>query len=172
MNINLTNWKFRSFQRKFKRVKGFSENQSLPTNEFFFYSLENFYLSNKHIDIISRYLKWKLKKSGSFQFIYPCDFPLTKKPAEIWMGKGKGEIYDWTMPVKKGLIFFKIWLKNPILINSIFLFIKFKIPVLIKYSYSKHIITQLNSWSFNFNSSKLPIFEANLKKKWFTLEQN
>lgn len=170
--INLVNKKFWSFQRNSSWLKGFNFNQVLPTEEFFFFSLENFYLSSKHIDIILRYLKWKLKKSGSYQFLYPCDFPLTKKPTEVWMGKGKGAIQDWAIPIKKGLIFFKLTLINPILIKPIVNFFYSKFPFWIKYMFSKHIITELNSKTFNNNIKKLPIFETKFKNKWFTLGQN
>lgn len=170
--LNLVNRWFWSFQRNSSWLKGFNFNQVLPTEEFFFYSLENYYLSNKHIDMLVRFLKWKLKKSGSYQFIYPCDFPLTKKPTEVWMGKGKGGIVEWAVPIKKGLIFFKLTLINPIFINSIINFLKSKLPFWIKYTFSKHIITELNNKTFNSKMKKLPIFETNLKKKWFIQEQN
>lgn len=170
--INLINKRFWSFQWNSSWLKGFNFNQSLPTEEFFFYSLENFYLLNKHIDMTFRYLKRKLKKSGSYQFVYPCDFPITKKPTEVWMGKGKGAITDWAIPIKKGLIFFKLTLTNPILINSIVKFFQSKFPFWLKYTFSKHIITELNSQLFNSKIKKLPIFETTLIKKWFTRGQN
>lgn len=172
MKINLINWRFWSFQWQSCWFKGFSYNQILPTNEFFLYSLQNYYLSSKYIDIITWYLKWKLKKGGTYRFIYSCDFPLTKKPTEMWMGKGKGSITDWAIPIKKGLIFFKLKLKNPILISSIMWVIKSKLPFSVKYSYSNHTISELTPKSFNCNIKNLPIFESKLCKKWFITELN
>jgi len=40
-----------------------------------------------------------LKKSGAIVFPTSQNFPITKKPTEVRMGKGKGSIVDWTIPV-------------------------------------------------------------------------
>jgi ribosomal protein L16/L10AE len=81
------------------------------------------------------------------------------------MGKGKGSIIEWCTPIKKGLIFFKLTLKNPILIHTVISYLKSKLPFSIHYSYSNHIIHELNPKLFNFNVKKLPIYQSKLKKK-------
>jgi ribosomal protein L16/L10AE len=81
------------------------------------------------------------------------------------MGKGKGDIVEWSVPIKKGLIFFKLTLFNPILIKSVIDFFKSKLPFRIKYTFSKHLISELSSKTFNAKIKKLPTFETKLKKK-------
>jgi large subunit ribosomal protein L16 len=54
--------------------------------------------------LLIKYLKRKLKKSGVLAFRSPYTFPLTKKPAEVRMGKGKGPIEDWAIPLKRNSI--------------------------------------------------------------------
>lgn len=39
--------------------------------------------------------------------IFP-DKPITKKPAEVRMGKGKGSVEAWVAPVKRGRVLFEI----------------------------------------------------------------
>ena len=39
--------------------------------------------------------------------VFP-DFPLTVKPAEMRMGKGKGNIKSWVCRIKKGSVIFEV----------------------------------------------------------------
>ena len=39
--------------------------------------------------------------------IFP-DMPLTKKPAEVKLGKGKGDLFGYCVPVKPGRILFEV----------------------------------------------------------------
>jgi len=49
-----------------------------------------------------------IKKGGKVWIrIFP-DKPITKKPAETRMGKGKGAVEEWVAPVKPGQILFEV----------------------------------------------------------------
>ena len=49
-----------------------------------------------------------MKREGQMWIrIFP-DKPITKKPAEVRMGKGKGALDHWVAPVKPGRILFEM----------------------------------------------------------------
>nr|YP_009237685.1 ribosomal protein L16 [Trachydiscus minutus]AML60694.1 ribosomal protein L16 [Trachydiscus minutus] len=54
--------------------------------------------------VINRYLK---RKGKIWIRIFP-DFPMTSKPTEVRMGKGKGAVKLWLCRVKKGKILFEV----------------------------------------------------------------
>lgn len=155
INTSLTNFKFKQFQWKTKRFSGFSRSSLLLTNMYFCMSHSNFYLSTCHIDLVTRYLKWKLKKSGSIAFPKANNYPITKKPTEVWMGKGKGAIIDWTIPVKNGDIPFFFQGKKNTLIRKLLNDVLKKLPIWASIIESKHKFIQLTSKQIFFNWKKL-----------------
>ena len=50
----------------------------------------------------------KLKRTGQIWIRVFPDLGVSQKPAEVRMGKGKGQINHWVCPVKKGQILFEI----------------------------------------------------------------
>lgn len=54
--------------------------------------------------VINRYLK---RKGKVWIRVFP-DFPMTSKPTEVRMGKGKGAVKAWLCRVKKGKILFEV----------------------------------------------------------------
>lgn len=154
-NPSLVNSKFKLFNRNSKRYKGIHFNNTLPLNIFFCKSLQNFYLSMWHIDLINKYTKWKLKKSGIITFPTPAIYPITKKPTEVWMGKGKGGISDWSIPVKLGTVPFFFQGKKTTIVKQIMNDLWKKLPIKSKILESKHFYRQAspiavfeNSWKF------------------------
>jgi large subunit ribosomal protein L16 len=50
----------------------------------------------------------KIKRKGKIWIrVFPC-LPITKKPTEIRMGKGKGSIAYWATKVKSGTVLFEM----------------------------------------------------------------
>ena len=76
--------------------------------EFGMQVLERGKISNRQIEAcrvaISRYFS---RKGKVWIRIFP-DKPITKKPAEVRMGKGKGGVDRWVAPVKPGKILFEV----------------------------------------------------------------
>lgn len=154
-NPSLVNSRFKLFKRDSKWYKGVHYSDTLPLNIFFCKSLQNFYLSMWHIDLINKYTKWKLKKSGVMAFPTPAVYPITKKPTEVRMGKGKGGITDWSIPIKLGTVPFFFQGKKTILAKSVMSDLQKKLPIKTKISESKHVYRQTsaisvfeNSWKF------------------------
>jgi large subunit ribosomal protein L16 len=62
----------------------------------------------RQIEAARRAITRHLKRAGRVWIrIFP-DMPVTKKPAEVRMGKGKGSVEYWVAPVKAGRIMFEI----------------------------------------------------------------
>lgn len=146
----LINLKFSSFQRNSKKFSGINYNTNiLQQNTFFLWSVENFFVKSKHIEMLTWYSKWKLKKKGWIIFPLSCDFPLTKKPTEVWMGKGKGAIYDWATPIKKGSNFLFVKSTNMDFNKTLLKDLKKKLPIKSKISVFKHNLIELNKKSID-----------------------
>ena len=161
---NLTNSKFKLFQRKSKRFSGISYNDNLPIDIFFCTSLSNYYISMRHIDLITWYLKWKLKKSGVLVFPISNNYQITKKPTEVRMGKGKGPITDWAIPLKKGSTpFFFQGKKTPVLKKMLTDVLK-KLPVWAQIKESKHLYKQAAPKDIFFSSRNLNYYSCLVRK--------
>lgn len=164
-NPSLVNSNYKLFQRKSKRFSGLNYSDKLPLNIYFCQSSTNFYLSMRHIDLIVRYLKWKLKKSGTLVFPTPAVYPITKKPTEVRMGKGKGGITDWAIPTKNGGIPFLFQGGKTTLVKTSLTDVLKKLPIWSKISESKHSYSQLNKTAVYFNYQKVLVFSAIEKRK-------
>lgn len=65
-------------------------------------------ISSRQIESARRTISRHLKRSGRVWIrIFP-DVPITKKPAEVRQGKGKGAVEFWAAKVKPGKIMFEI----------------------------------------------------------------
>ena len=62
----------------------------------------------RQIEAARRAITRHLKRTGRMWIrIFP-DVPVSKKPVEVRMGKGKGEIDYWCAPVKPGTILYEV----------------------------------------------------------------
>jgi large subunit ribosomal protein L16 len=66
------------------------------------------YISNRQIEAARIAINRKAKRGGNVWIkIFP-DKSLTKKPAEVRMGKGKGSPEQWVAVVKPGRVLFEV----------------------------------------------------------------
>lgn len=72
------------------------------------YALEACYVKPSHIETCRRILRRCIKKKGQIWIRLFPDYPLSFKPAETRMGKGKGFVKEWVCKVRKGKILFEI----------------------------------------------------------------
>lgn len=71
-------------------------------------SLETGRITSWQIESIRQNINRKIKKSGKIWInIFP-DVPITSKPSEIRMGKGKGNVDYWIAKVTPGQILFEV----------------------------------------------------------------
>ena len=84
------------------------KGQFVEFGEFGMQALERGVITNKQIEacrvVINRFFS---RKGNVWIRIFP-DKPITKKPAETRMGKGKGGVEHWVAVVKPGRILFEV----------------------------------------------------------------
>ncbi|MBI4557247.1 MAG: 50S ribosomal protein L16 [Candidatus Hydrogenedentes bacterium] len=99
--------KFRKQQRG--RRCGMSKGAvTIDFGQYGLKSLENGWITARQIEAARIALTRSLKRGGKIWIrIFP-DKPVTKKPAEVRMGKGKGAPEDWVAVVKRGRVMFEI----------------------------------------------------------------
>lgn len=71
-------------------------------------ALECGWMSNRQIEAARIAINRHLKRTGKLWITVFPDKPLTKKPAETRMGKGKGSPESWVAVIKPGRILFEI----------------------------------------------------------------
>jgi len=71
-------------------------------------ALDQHWLTDRQIEAARQALTRHMKREGSVWIrIFP-DKPITRKPAEVRMGKGKGNLEFWAAVVKPGRILFEV----------------------------------------------------------------
>jgi large subunit ribosomal protein L16 len=95
--------KFRKQHRG--RRSGISVNgSSLAFGEYGLKAMEAAWITNRQIEAARRAITHHIKRGGKVWIrIFP-DKPITKKPAETRMGKGKGAPEGWVAVVKPGRV--------------------------------------------------------------------
>jgi large subunit ribosomal protein L16 len=99
--------KFRKQQRG--RMKGTaSRGASLSFGEFGLQAIECGYISSKQIEAARIAMTRHVKRGGKMWIrIFP-DKSVTKKPAEVRMGKGKGPPEGWVAVIRPGRVLYEM----------------------------------------------------------------
>ena len=91
------------------RMKGKATRGNVVSNgEFGLQALEPAWITSRQIEAARRVITRKIKRGGNVWIkIFP-DKPITAKPAETRMGKGKGNPEYWVAVVKPGRVLFEV----------------------------------------------------------------
>lgn len=91
------------------RIKGLAtRGNSLEFGTFALKALESVWMTSRQIEAARVAITKTMKRQGKLWIrIFP-DKPITKKPAEVRMGKGKGSPEYWAAVIKPGRILFEI----------------------------------------------------------------
>ena len=98
------------FRKQHKgRIKGVAKGGSLLNfGTYGLKSLEPSRVTARQIEAARRAMTRHMKRAGRVWIrIFP-DVPVTKKPTEVRMGKGKGSVEFWAAKVKPGRVLFEI----------------------------------------------------------------
>lgn len=99
--------KFRKQQRG--RMRGVaSRGNKLNFGEFGLQALECGYISSRQIESARIAMTRHVKRGGKLWIRLFPDKPITKKPAEVRMGKGKGAPEEWVAVIKPGRILYEM----------------------------------------------------------------
>ena len=96
-------------KRQKGRVKGLAgRGHRVEFGDFGLKSLEPHWITSRQIEAAWIALNRYMKREGKVWIrIFP-DKPVTKKPAEVRMGKGKGSPEYWVAVIKPGTIIFEV----------------------------------------------------------------
>jgi large subunit ribosomal protein L16 len=98
------------FRKAFKgRIHGLAKGGSdLNFGSFGLKTTQPERITSRQIEAARRAMTRHMKRQGRVWIrIFP-DLPVTKKPTEVRMGKGKGSVEFWAAKVKPGRIMFEI----------------------------------------------------------------
>jgi len=99
--------KFRK-QHKMKAKGNATRGADIAFGSFGLKSLETAWITGRQLEAARIALTRYMKREGqSWIRVFP-DKPITKKPAEVRMGKGKGAVEYWAAVVKPGRIMFEV----------------------------------------------------------------
>jgi large subunit ribosomal protein L16 len=98
------------FRKQFKgRIHGVSKGATtLDYGEFGLKAMEPERITARQIEAARRALTRHMKRAGRVWIRVFPDVPVSSKPAEVRMGKGKGAPEYWVARVKPGRIMFEI----------------------------------------------------------------
>jgi large subunit ribosomal protein L16 len=124
--------KYRKSQKG--KCRGIStRGDRLNFGEYGLKALDNGRVRSNHIEACRVAMVRKLRGAGKLWInIFPHK-PVTKKPAETRMGKGKGDLDHWVAVVKRGRILFEISGVPEDFAKSLLRLVAFKLPVRTKF---------------------------------------
>ncbi|MBU0991757.1 MAG: 50S ribosomal protein L16 [Proteobacteria bacterium] len=99
--------KYRKQQRGRMRGKAY-RGSTLTYGEFGLQAVECGYISSRQIEAARIAMTRHVKRGGKMWIRFFPDKPLTKKPAEVRMGKGKGPTESWVAVIKPGKILYEM----------------------------------------------------------------
>ncbi|KPL04869.1 MAG: 50S ribosomal protein L16 [candidate division Zixibacteria bacterium SM1_73] len=124
--------KYRKQQRRRRKGKAYRGSE-INFGEFGIKALEPAWLTNKQIEAARVALTRRIKRGGKVWICIFPDKPVTVKPAETRMGKGKGAPDHWVAVVKPGRILFELEGVNPQLAKEALTLASNKLPIKTKF---------------------------------------
>ncbi len=98
------------YRKQFRgRTKGKAQRGAeVQFGEYGLQSLEPGWMTSRQIEAARRVIVRQTRRNGKYWIrIFP-DKPVTKKPAETRMGKGKGAVDHWVAVIKPGRVLFEV----------------------------------------------------------------
>ena len=129
--------KFRKTQKG--KTRGLAtRGNKLSYGEYGLKALENGFVKSGHIEASRVVVARKLRGAGKMWInIFPHK-PITKKPAETRMGKGKGDLDHWVCIAKRGMILFEIGGIPEDFAKQVLRLVAFKLPIKTKFVTRAH----------------------------------
>ncbi|WP_163938186.1 50S ribosomal protein L16 [Paraferrimonas sp. SM1919] len=97
------------FRKMFKgRNRGLASGQSVSFGEFGLKATERGRITARQIEAARRAMTRHVKRQGKIWIrIFP-DKPITNKPLEVRMGKGKGNVEYWVCQIQPGKVLYEM----------------------------------------------------------------
>jgi large subunit ribosomal protein L16 len=124
--------KFRKMHKGRRRGIAY-RGSTLSFGEFGLSTLDPAWLDARQIESARVAITRHIKRGGKLWIRVFPDKPITKKPAETRMGKGKGNPEFWVASVRPGRILFELEGVTPIIAKEAFRLASSKLPVRTKF---------------------------------------
>ena len=85
-----------------------TRGSELAFGDFGLKALESGFITNRQIEAARIAINRHIKRGGKVWIRIFSDKPMTKKPAEVRMGKGKGSPEEWVAVVRPGRILYEM----------------------------------------------------------------
>jgi large subunit ribosomal protein L16 len=129
--------KFRKVQRGRRRGKA-NRGSALNFGDFGLKALESAWITARQIEASRVAMTRFVKRGGKIWVRLFPDKPITKKPTEVRMGKGKGNPEAWVAVVKAGRILFEMEGVEPSVAQEAMRLAAHKLPLKTKFV-SRHV---------------------------------
>ena len=100
-------YKYRNVQKGRTRGKAY-RGSNLEFGDYGMQAVECGFMSARQIEAARIAITRRVKKGGKIWIRVFPDKPITKKPAETRMGKGKGNFEGWVAVIKPGKVIYEI----------------------------------------------------------------
>lgn len=111
------------------RNKGLASATNINFGLFGLKAVSRGYITSRQIEAARRVISRAMKRQGKIWIrIFP-DKPITKKPLEVRMGKGKGNVEYWVAVIKPGRVLYEINGVNKNIAKEAFRLASSKLPV-------------------------------------------
>ena len=131
--------KYRKVQRG--RMKGRSKGaQEVTFGDYGLQAVEPAWMTSRQIEAVRVILSRHMKKTGRmFLRVFP-DKPVSKKPAETRMGKGKGNVEEWVAVVKRDRVICEVGGVSEVEARAILKGAAYKLPMKTKFVKRENLI--------------------------------
>ena len=110
-----------------------SRGEHLIFGEYGLKAIENGLVKANHLEACRLMIARKMRGVGKLWIPAFPSTPVTKKPAETRMGKGKGDLDHWVCKVKRGKVLFEIGGIPEEFAKQIFRMASFKLPIRVRF---------------------------------------
>jgi large subunit ribosomal protein L16 len=124
--------KYRKVQKKVKKGAA-TRGTTLSFGEYGLKAMESGWLTNRQIEAARIAMTRRIRRGGKIWIRMFPDKPITAKPAETRMGKGKGAVDKWVAVVNAGKILFEMQGVSPELARDAFEIAAQKLPIRCKF---------------------------------------
>lgn len=102
--------KFRKYKKAFKgRIKGTASNgNTIVFGDYALKALTPDRITLQQLESCRKAINRRRKREGKLWIRMQPDLPVSKKPADVRMGKGKGSVEYWAVRVKPGKVLFEL----------------------------------------------------------------
>ncbi|MBK7099601.1 MAG: 50S ribosomal protein L16 [Sphingobacteriales bacterium] len=124
------------------RMKGNAKRgASISFGSYALKALDSHWITDRQIEAARQALTRSMKREGNVWIrIFP-DKPITKKPAEVRMGKGKGNLEYWAAVVQPGRIIFEVDGVSEEIARRALALASGKLPIKTKFTMRRDLVT-------------------------------